>query len=113
MKLLKLVLATAAMVLIATGCYTRREIIHERAGAPTTVREVVITETPPAPQVEVMGVAPGPDYVWLPGHWTRSGDRWVWTSGRWELRPSATSVYVPGHWEKHNGGYVWREGYWK
>jgi hypothetical protein len=113
MKLLNSVFLVAATSLIATGCFSRREVIHERAGAPAPVREIVVMETPPAPQVEAMGVTPGPDYVWMSGHWTRSGDRWVWTSGRWELRPSATSIYMPGHWEKRGAGYVWREGYWK
>ena len=103
-----------------TGCVTEREIIREPAGAPTpvstrtTVRETVTVDAPPpAPQVETIGVAPSGEHVWVPGHWSREGDRWVWMSGRWEMRPTPTAVYVPGHWEAQGSGYVWREGYWK
>jgi hypothetical protein len=113
MKIANLLLVTAATALIATGCYTRREIIHERAGAAPVVREVVVTQAPPTAPVETMGTAPSPKHVWIPGHWSRTGEQWVWSSGRWELRPSDTSVYTPGHWQRTDGGYVWEEGYWK
>ncbi|MFN7140280.1 MAG: hypothetical protein ACK4UN_13170, partial [Limisphaerales bacterium] len=79
----------------------------------TTIRETVVVDAPPAPQQEVVGVPPSGEHVWIPGHWSRSGDRWVWVSGRWEARPTPVSVYVPGHWESRGDGYVWREGYWK
>lgn len=122
---LKLFLALVGTALAATGCFSRREIIHERSGAPREVvvrteappaaatREIIVVEAPPAPRVETMGVAPSADHVWVPGNWTRSGNQWIWSSGHWDLRPAAKSVYVPGHWERQGGGYVWREGYWK
>ncbi len=47
---------------------------------------------PPAPKVETMSPAPGPDYVWLPGGWTFK-ERHIPLLGKrahWE--------WVPGHW---------------
>ena len=110
MNVNKLFFAASAAAILTTGCYTKKEVVYEPAGAS---REVVVVDTPPAPEVETMGVAPSANHVWIPGHWTRQGDRWMWSSGHWDLRPTSSSVYVPGHWEKRGDGYLWREGYWK
>jgi hypothetical protein len=129
MKILNILFVGTVTTALVSGCYSRRTVIKERGrpSAPRTViyehggaaapvrevREVVVVDAPPAPQVELPGLAPGRDHVWVPGHWTRSSDRWVWMSGRWELRPHPTSVYMPGHWERRGNGYIWREGYWQ
>ncbi|MBA4149883.1 MAG: YXWGXW repeat-containing protein [Verrucomicrobia bacterium] len=113
------ILSIASFAAVAvTGCYTEREIIREPAGAVptssrTVVRETVVVDQPPVPQVEAVGVAPSGEHVWVPGHWMRQGDRWVWMSGRYDLRPTPTAVYMPGHWDRQGNGFVWREGYWK
>jgi hypothetical protein len=123
MKLTKIMLLCGATAIATTGCFSRKEIIRESSGAavipaaPAAVvpaaPSTVVVQAPPAPQTEVMGVAPSPNHVWIPGHWNRDDDRWVWMSGHWERRPSSKSVYVPGHWEKKGDGYIWREGEWK
>jgi len=72
--------------------------------------EVVIRDTPPPPVAEQLVPAPGPNFVWIAGHWVWRG-RWVWAPGHWEaMRPGA--AWMAGHWERHHGGYVWVEGYW-
>jgi hypothetical protein len=66
---------------------------------------------PPAPIVEVQGVAPGPGFVWIGGYWNWVGGRHVWVPGTWRAgRPGY-------HWVAHrwvNGGGGWRleEGHW-
>lgn len=112
---LKLTVVLSGIVIVASGCFSRRTVVYETAGAPAPVvtKEVVVVSAPPAPQVEVSGVAPSDEHVWIAGHWTRTGDRWTWVSGQWERRPSTTAIYVPGHWERKGEGYIWREGYWK
>src|SRR6516164_7342508 len=35
----------------------------------------------PPPRVEVVPVAPGPGYNWVPGHWAWRGSGWVWIGG--------------------------------
>jgi len=52
---------------------------------------------PPAPQVEVVGVAPAPGYFWISGVWLWQGGRHVWH---------------PGHWEAHRPGYQWTPHQW-
>ncbi len=54
-----------AISLAATGCVTRVALV------------------PPAPRVEVIGVAPYRSAVWVPGHWVRGRYDWVWIRGRW------------------------------
>jgi hypothetical protein len=37
----------------------------------------------PAPLVEVVPLAPGPDYSWEQGYWSWNGGRWIWVYGLW------------------------------
>jgi hypothetical protein len=66
---------------------------------------------PPAPQVEVVGVAPAPGYVWLGGYWGWSGGRYAWNAGHWEAgRPGYH--WVPHRWVAYHGGYRMQQGHW-
>ena len=49
----------------------------------------VIGTAAPAPQLEPVVMAPGPDYLWVGGAWLWYGDRWIWHPGYWHqpLRP--------------------------
>ena len=82
------------------------------ASASPTIAESVVRVQPPPPQVEVVGAAPGPEYVWMPGIWTWQGN-WVWISGRWVQRPRPDARWVTGHWTEHANGWVWVRGYWR
>jgi hypothetical protein len=69
-----------------------------------------VGEAPPPPRYERVMVAPGPNYVWIGGHWAWHG-RWVWEGGRWESRhPGA--VWINGHWDRNGPGWVWVDGRW-
>jgi hypothetical protein len=70
-----------------------------------------VEQPPPAPRVEVVTVAPGPDYYWVGGYWRWNGS-WVWVSGRWVVRPWHGAVWAGGHWDRHGHGYVWVDGHW-
>jgi hypothetical protein len=114
------------VLLLATGC-AERHTVYVQSPAPSpsaAVEEIVfvkvqppsgenaITEAPPAPQVEVVGAAPGRDYVWMPGVWQWHGG-WVWVSGRWVIAPRLEAVWVPGHWTHRRQGWTWIHGYWR
>ena len=70
---------------------------------------VIIRENPPAPMVERRPIAPGPDFVWIEGHWRRHGG-WEWVPGRWDRRPGY--AWVAGHWDRRGDGWFWVEGRW-
>ncbi len=72
----------------------------------------VVGQAPPPQQVEVVPVAPGPDYVWAPGYWTWNGT-WVWIGGGWVIRPHPGAVWIGGHWGRRGRGYVWIGGGWR
>jgi len=110
MKGNKLLFAGLAVVSLLSGCVERRVVVRERV--PAEPAQVVVTEAPPAPQVEVAPASPGPEYVWVGGYWSWQG-RWVWMPGRWALRPAHHSVWVPGHWAARRRGWVWVQGHWQ
>jgi hypothetical protein len=87
------------------------EVMME-AGHPEA--EVYVNEVPPPPREEVIvGVAPGPSYVWVGGYWTWHHSNWYWVGGRWAPRPRPSAVWVPGHWESRGRGHVWITGHWR
>jgi hypothetical protein len=71
------------------------------------------SQAPPAPQVETVITAPGPDYTWVNGEWAWNGAAWVWVSGRWALGPYPHAIWVSPRWV--HGPYGWHRvaGYWR
>ena len=74
---------------------------------------VVVGFAPPPPRYGVIGVAPGPGYVWIDGFWGWSGNRYVWTAGRWAQPPHAHARWVRGEWRHEGRGWRYREGHWR
>ena len=73
-----------------------------------------ITVAPPAPQVEVVPMAPSPRHVWIPGHWQWRPPmhRHVWVPGHFAVRPAINRVWVPAQWVNEGGFWVFRPGHW-
>ena len=46
----------------------------------------VVVEPAPAPLVEVVPVAPGPAFFWVPGRYYRERGAWVWHRGYYDRR---------------------------
>ena len=72
-----------------------------------------VAQAPPPPQVEVVPVAPGPDYYWVPGYWYWGGRGWLWIGGRWAIRPWHGAIWVRGGWVRGRGGWHWHGGHWR
>src|SRR5262245_58879663 len=76
--------------------------------------EVYVNDAPPSPREEVIvGVAPGPGYVWVGGYWSWHNSNWYWVGGRWVARPRPSAVWFPGHWEPRGRGHAWVGGHWR
>lgn len=71
-----------------------------------------VTVAPPAPQVEVVGVAPYPGYVWLGGYWNWTGHRHEWVGGHWDA-PRPGYRWVPHRWSQGRDGWRLNRGYWQ
>jgi hypothetical protein len=82
------------------------------APATTPPPPVVVNEAPPAPVVEEIYTAPGPDYVWVGGAWAWNG-AWVWAPGHYARPPYHGAVWVGGKWSHGPRGYVWAGGRWR
>ena len=81
------------------------------APAPPPQEEVVVTDQgPPPDQDVVVGVAPGPDYVWIGGYWGWVGGRWAWHAGYWGYHRGG-GVWVRDRWERGPNGYVHVRGH--
>jgi hypothetical protein len=82
----------------------------------------------PAPRVEVIPVAPGAGYNWVPGHWAWRPRGWEWIPGHHirgvvaampaeivevvPARPSPGHFWVKGHHVFEGGRWVWHTGVW-
>jgi hypothetical protein len=116
LKMAKIMALLAAGGLLAAGCEVR---VHDPAGAAVVTTDPVysddyVTGPPPAPLEDtVVGVAPGPGYVWVGGSWGWHGNRWAWDHGRWDRPPHAGAHWEGGRYEYHNGRHVYHRGGWR
>lgn len=78
----------------------------------------VFEAPPPPPRREVIvGISPGPDYVWIGGYWDGSPGHYSWVGGRWDHPPHGQhGQWNPPHWDKGTDGHYhqtkgeWRDG---
>lgn len=104
--------AIAAPAPVATNADGTAAAVAPQALAPANA--AVVAEAPPAPQMEVVPVAPGPDYVWIPGYWSVGiGGGWIWVGGHYAYPPRPHAVWMGGHWGRRGHGYVWIGGRWR
>jgi hypothetical protein len=68
---------------------------------------------PPPPRYGVLGVAPGPGYVWTEGYWDQRGSNWIWVGGRWMHPPRPRAVWVAPRWSQEGRGWRFHQGYWR
>src|SRR5678815_5657265 len=104
-QILRLIALLGIGGLLVIGCYTKRTYSPVVATAPTGT--VIVTEAPPAPRQEVIGVAPSTSHVWVQGYWSYRNGRYVWMPGHYELRPRPAAAWVAGHWDRTSRGWVW------
>jgi hypothetical protein len=71
----------------------------------------VVAYAPPAPQVEVVGVAPTPGYFWVGGAYFWEGGRYAWHPGYWQA-PRPGYHWVPHAWVRAGGGWRMQRGHW-
>lgn len=98
-----LLVGTVFLALSMSGCVPRR------SGVAYVSR---VDARPPAPYLEVVTAAPGPNYVWVNGYWTWIGNRYVWMRGHWAPRPGPGYVWVNNGWTHVNGRYRFVPGRW-
>jgi hypothetical protein len=68
---------------------------------------------PPPVAYGVVGVAPGPGFVWIEGYHAWQGGRYVWVPGRWVRPPRPGAVWVRPEWRREGRGWRFHEGRWR
>jgi hypothetical protein len=79
-----------------------------RIGVPAPI---VVRRAPPPPVVERVVISPSPRHIWVAGHYTWAGDRWIWVSGTWILPPQPGVVWIAPRWDA--SAQTWIEGHWE
>jgi hypothetical protein len=107
-SIVRIFLAAACLPVLA-GCVTR-EVIYRPGPGPVAEE----APAPPAPQTEIVTVAPGPLAVWFwaPGCWEWRG-RWIWAPGHWIARPHPGAEWVGAHWGWRGHHRMWVGGGWR
>lgn len=105
MRWLPLILLTA---LLAAAC-TASPHAHGHVGIHA------VSHAPPPPRAEVVVAKPGPDRVWVPGHWDwkPQRDAYAWVEGRWVRPPRRGAVWVAPRVERRSGNRVYIAGHWR
>jgi WXXGXW repeat (2 copies) len=62
---------------------------------------------------EVVGVAPGPGYVFIRGYWDWQGSAYAWVPGRWEQRPYPHAQWIAPRWRHTREGWYREGGHWR
>ena len=115
-KLLQSIALASVTALCVTACdvYVRSPEAQVAVPGPVVGAEVDVTGPPPPPPVDVdIGVAPGPDFVVVPGAYAWVGGRWEWQRAHWDRPPHAGAHWVANHYEYRNGRHVFVRGGWK
>jgi len=81
--------------------------------SPASAARVYVAVAPPPLVVETVPVAPGPNYVWLPGFHRWDGHAYLWVKGHYVIAPRPHAVWITGHWVHHHRGWYWVDGRWK
>ncbi len=68
---------------------------------------------PPPPRYAVVGVAPGPGFVWTSGYWDLRGSNWAWVEGRWMRPPRPRAVWVAPEWRQGRPRVALPPGRWR
>jgi len=95
------------------GATTRQRLRREQAPLATIDDRPAWRRTgPPADHPnDAPGVAPGPDYFYLPGHYAPDGENVTWKPGFW-ARVQPGWEWVPARWVRRPGGWDYRPGSW-
>lgn len=99
--LVGITLATAPLVACASAPSRRERVVY-------------VDEGPPPPRREVIIERPGPEYVYIRGHWIygRNGG-YAWVPGRWIRPEGRRHRWVEGRWVHDRHGWYYIEGHWR
>jgi hypothetical protein len=76
-----------------------------------TMPDFQMMDPPPPDRTETKPAAPGPGYVWVPGHYMPVEHQWRWVRGEWAVPALPISVWIPARYDPKEK--QWTPGYWQ
>jgi hypothetical protein len=71
-------------------------------------------QAPPSDRVENPSSQPGPQYVWVMGHYSWDGNDFQWHGGQWAVPPNGYSNWSAGHWDQvGSNNWTYTDGHWQ
>jgi hypothetical protein len=108
-QLRALVVAVGVVVacLSVAGCYAGPAGVEVGA-------DYEVGGPPPPLQDEVVVATPGPDFVWIGGHYEYGVDAksYTWKAGSWERPPHPGATWVAPRYEERGGKRIYHAGHW-
>jgi len=115
-------LTAGAILILAAPAFAQSSVTIEKKTITKEVPEsgstvstiVVAPNPPPPPRAEARPAAPGPEMVWMSGHWSWKPEAgsYAWIEGKYAMPPRPRAAWLPGSWTQHPDGWVWEEGRW-
>jgi len=72
---------------------------------------IIVHRAPPPRIHEVVVASPGPNHVWVAGHYSWTSNLWAWVPGAWVTPPQPGAYWVEGRWDAQTQS--WTEGHWE
>ncbi len=91
--------------------YPAHPAAEKKDEAAATKPDFIIAAPPPAPPTETKPAAPGPNLVWVPGHYMPTRGKWSWVAGAWSVPATPSSVWIPARYDAPEKR--WTPGYWQ
>jgi hypothetical protein len=109
----KPVLAVTGALFLVTGCVVREQATYS-GPPPVASADVEVAGPPPPDEVDtVVGVAPGPGFIWVGGFWGWGPGGWAWHRGYWGHPPYGGARWVRPHYAYRGGRHYWVRGGWR
>jgi hypothetical protein len=72
----------------------------------------IASDAPPGARHEQRPPRLHQDDVWINGYWDRRGDRWEWSTGRWERPVNRQTRWVNPRYTREGNHYRYDPGHW-
>lgn len=93
------IIFTSSLIILSTGLLQAQIVVKAK---PKRSKVVVVKPN-----------KPGPNYIWIDGHWQAGpNNNYVWVAGSW-VKARAGAVWVAGKWKRVRTGWRWIPGHWK